>query len=76
MPELELDKVVAIVYTNYRGETDRREIIPIRQWFGSTDWHREAQWLLDAYDLSKAANRTFAMKDIHSWEAGRAASRV
>ena len=58
---------VSIVYTNYRGETGLRRIIPKRIWFGGTDWHPEEQWLLDAYDVKKKADRSFAMKDIRAW---------
>ena len=60
-------KVVNILYTNYRGETAIRKIIPKKIWFGSTDWHPGEQWLLDAEDLEKKADRSFAMKDIKSW---------
>ena len=36
-------KAVKILYTNYRGETSYREILPEKIWFGSTEWHPEAQ---------------------------------
>ena len=58
---------VKIVYTNYRGETAIREIVPKRIWYGKTDWHPEEQWLLDAYDPGKGADRSFAMKDVRVW---------
>jgi predicted DNA-binding transcriptional regulator YafY len=58
---------VQILYTNYRGETAVRTILPIKIWFGATDWHPEAQWLLDAIDFEKGAKRSFALKDIKSW---------
>ena len=58
---------VNIVYTNYRGETSIRKIIPKKIWFGKTDWHPEDQWLMDAIDLEKNAERSFALKDIKSW---------
>jgi hypothetical protein len=61
------EQKVNILYTNYRGETDVRAIIPIKIWFGATDWHPEAQWLLDAVDIKKSANRSFALKDIKAW---------
>ncbi len=60
-------EVVSIVYKNYRGETAERQIIPRKIWFGGTDWHPEKQWLLDAFDIGKKADRSFAMKDISSW---------
>ena len=52
-----------IVYRNWRGEVAERTIIPHRFWFGSTKWHPEPQWLLDAEDLSKGAMRSFSAKD-------------
>lgn len=60
-------KTVSILYTNYRGETAIRKIIPKEIWFGKTEWHPEEQWLLNAHDIEKKADRSFAMKDIKSW---------
>jgi len=60
-------KTVRILYTNYRGETSLRTIVPEKIWFGSTEWHPESQWLLDALDLEKSQGRSFAMKDIRAW---------
>jgi len=54
---------VVLTYTNYRGETAERRIIPFEVWFGSTEWHPEPQWLLRAYDCEKKADRDFALKD-------------
>ncbi len=62
------EEVVAIVYTNYRGETAERQIVPQKLWFGSTEYHPEKQWLLDAFDVDKNAERTFAVKDIENWK--------
>ena len=64
-------QLVTVVYTNYRGETSIRRIIPKRIWFGNTDWHPEPAWLLDAYDVEKEADRSFAMKDIRTWFTGK-----
>lgn len=61
------EKAVRVVYTNYRRETSERTILPERLWFGSTPWHPEPQWLLDAVDLEKGERRSFAVADIHSW---------
>jgi predicted DNA-binding transcriptional regulator YafY len=65
--DLEKEKIVKILYTNYRGETAVRSVIPIKIWFGKTDWHPEFQWLLEAFDIDKQAERSFAVKDIKSW---------
>lgn len=61
------ERAVRILYTNYRGETGLRRIVPERIHFGSTEWHSEPQWLLDALDVEKNAKRSFAMKDIRAW---------
>jgi predicted DNA-binding transcriptional regulator YafY len=63
------EKAIRILYTNYRGETALRTVIPERLHFGSTEWHPEPQWLLDALDLEKGQSRTFAMKDVRAWLA-------
>jgi predicted DNA-binding transcriptional regulator YafY len=60
-------KAIKIVYTNYRGETALRKVLPQRVWFGSTEWHPEEQWLLEAIDLDKGASRSFALRDIQSY---------
>ncbi|MFA6429199.1 MAG: hypothetical protein WCV84_01740 [Patescibacteria group bacterium] len=65
--ELADQKVVTILYTNYKGETRLRRIVPIEMWFGSTEYHQDAQWLLKATDVEKNAERNFAMKDIRAW---------
>jgi predicted DNA-binding transcriptional regulator YafY len=63
------ERTVRILYTNYRGETTLRRIVPERVHFASTDWHPKPQWLLDALDVERNAMRSFAMKDIRSWIA-------
>lgn len=64
--DVAVGKALNIVYTNYRGETSIRRIVPERIWFGATDWHPEEQWLLEAVDLDKHAARSFALKDIRT----------
>ena len=61
---------VHIDYVNYRGERGRREIIPHRIEWSSSQWHPEPQWLLVAFDCQKNEMRSFAMKDIASWAPG------
>ena len=64
---MEKEKIVTMVYTNYKGKTAVRRIIPKNIVYGHTEWHPENQWLMDAYDIEKKADRTFAMKDIKTW---------
>lgn len=68
-PSLSYDphKTIRIVYKNYRGETAQREVVPKRVWFGATEWHPEEQWLLDAIDIKKGAERSFALRDIQAY---------
>jgi hypothetical protein len=56
-------ETVKLVYTNYRGETSERTIVPKSVRFGSTERHPEPQWLLLAFDVDKQADREFALKD-------------
>lgn len=56
-------------YTNYRGErkirlVDFADNVP---YLGSTEWHREPQWLISGWDIEKKAMRTFALASIHEW---------
>lgn len=60
---------IEIDYTNYKGERSKRLIHPFNLKFGSNQWHATNQYLLTAWDFEKDAERTFAMKDIHSWNS-------
>lgn len=65
LPAKRPDQPAHIVeYTNWRGETARRTIIPIRMWWGATEWHPEEQWILTAWDVEKDAARDFAWQDM------------
>lgn len=69
IPDKENNKgAVSIQYTNWKGVQSIRRIMPIKMFYESNEFHTEKQWLLLAYDLDKGAERTFAVKDIHSWE--------
>jgi predicted DNA-binding transcriptional regulator YafY len=65
-------------YTNWKGETEMRKIVPICLRFGVSEHHKASYdlnvhedeqgggiWLLEAFDMDKQALRTFALKDIH-----------
>jgi predicted DNA-binding transcriptional regulator YafY len=58
---------VIIDYTNWKGERSNRTILPINIYWGSNEWHKDMQWLLEAHDIEKGAPRNFALKDIPSW---------
>lgn len=58
---------VIILYTNWKGDTSYRNIVPKSVEFKSTEWHPEEQWILNAFDVDKQADRGFALKDIKEW---------
>lgn len=60
------NQIVEVDYTNWRGIRSTRKILPIRIFFGSNEFHTESQWLLEALDIERQENRTFALKNIHS----------
>jgi hypothetical protein len=55
---------IRIRYTNYRGETALRNVRPLRIWHGTTKWHPEPQWLMDAIDTDRGVERAFALRDV------------
>lgn len=60
---------VEILYTNYKGERAWRRILPLKIWFGSTEWHPAEQWFMDAEDIDRKATRSFALCDIVNWRS-------
>ncbi len=64
------DAKLRFFYKNYKGEEAWRSVIPIRIWFGTTEWHPEPGWLLRAIDTDKGAERDFAFSGIRSTYAG------
>lgn len=61
--------LVQFTYRNHRSETALRTARPIRIWFGSTAFHADAQWLLEAWDLGRRATRDFALANIEGgWQ--------
>lgn len=64
----ELRQVAAFTYRNHRGEVARRRVLPTSIRFAATEWHPEPQWLMDAWDLDRQAERAFAMRDMTEFE--------
>lgn len=64
---LRMQQAVKVVYTNWRGETAERSIIPVSVAWGKTEWHPEEQWLLKVWDIERQAYRDYALKDIKEW---------
>ena len=62
--------MIAIDYTNYKGERSMRVVIPIDFWYGTSEFHKGEQWFMCASDVMRqSVHRHFAMKDIHGWHA-------
>lgn len=59
-----------IDYTNWRGERRIREILPLRLWYGATEWHPIPTYLLKAIDLEDGKTKDFTMGTIHEWVSG------
>jgi predicted DNA-binding transcriptional regulator YafY len=68
MGESSSERVVEIGYINHRSVRSFRRVEPLRLWFGSVKWHPGPQWIMEAFDLEKQANRSFAMNGIFSWK--------
>jgi hypothetical protein len=56
------------LYTNWRGETRERHLVPMTLWYGSTSYHPEPQWLLRCMDLEKCEVRDMALAGFHPTE--------
>lgn len=65
-------KYLEIDYTNHAGERSTRRISDPEFWYGSTNWHTQPQWLINAFDMDKRAERDFALCDVHAWKARKA----
>lgn len=63
----EPEMCVRFFYKNWRGESAWRRVKPISIWYGSTEHHKESQWLLRAYDWDRNDFRDFAMSCISEW---------
>lgn len=59
-----LDTALEGIYTNWKGETKSRKIVPLSLRYGATEWHPEKQWLLIAKD-EKGNKKEFALKDFN-----------
>ncbi len=66
-PEQITEHAVRVRYTNWRGQTAERLIVPIEIYWGNTEWHKKDQWLLKVWDLERGAYRAYALKDIKEW---------
>lgn len=61
------DLAVSVTYKNWQGQVGERKIIPLSTSYGSTEYHKEPQWLLRVWDVDKRDYRVYAMRDIQKW---------
>lgn len=61
---------VVITYVNHRGERSRRMILPVVIVFTSSSYHEGVgmEWMLEAWDETKQAMRTFRLTQIEKTE--------
>lgn len=62
--DIKNEQTLKFKYTNWKGETSIREVIPQEIYYGHTEWHPEDGWLLKALDVEKNEERHFSVKDI------------
>jgi hypothetical protein len=56
------------MYTNYRGQSEERILLPRAVWWGTTPYHPESQWFLRAKDDVRKVKRDFALKDFSAFD--------
>jgi hypothetical protein len=59
-----LNSTLRITYKNYRNVIEERVVTPKSVFYGSTRYHPDEQWLLEARCHSRKDNRVFAIRDI------------
>jgi hypothetical protein len=69
-------KTVQFRYENHAGKTELRWVLPLRVFWGHTEYYPEDQWLLEAFDLRRKAVRTFAMYKVPCWQVADKSSVV
>ncbi len=57
-------KEIQFLYKNWRGEISTRTALPIKIWYGTTEWHPAEQWFIKAIDIEKGEERDFALLDM------------
>jgi hypothetical protein len=59
---------VILDYTNHRGERSLRKVDAQAIRRGISPYHEGEQLLVEAFDLDKGLDRTFALRDVHRWQ--------
>lgn len=56
-------RTIHVTYTNWRGRTRTREVLPQSVRYGATKHCPQPQWLLTAIDVETGESRDFALQD-------------
>jgi predicted DNA-binding transcriptional regulator YafY len=57
-------QVVRFRYRNWKGVVSERTARVTTLVYGTTEWHPQPQWLMQAFDMEKKSERTFALHDM------------
>ena len=58
------DQAIEVKYTNYRGETSIRKVVPTAVSYSEgNEWHPNPGWELVVYDVEKGETRFFRLQD-------------
>ncbi len=55
------DRVIHLLYRNYRGDVSWRRVVPCGLHHGTTDYHPIPGHLLQAWDCEKQSYRTYSL---------------
>lgn len=64
MIQLAAGAKIAFHYKNWQGRDGVRTVLALYLWRGTTQWHKDDQWFLHAYDPSIGKIREFALNDM------------
>lgn len=51
-------------YVNYKGEAETRDVIFKGLDYGDNEWYPERQWFMRCHDVTRNADRSFALSKI------------
>ena len=58
-------RVLRFFYRNWKGKCSYRSIKGVPEfWYGTTEHHKEPQWIMTGFDIDKDSIRYFAVADI------------
>jgi hypothetical protein len=64
MAEVNRGDLIHFKYKNWKGVTSERKAIVNGIFWGSTEYHKENQFLLKGFDLDKMEERDYALRDV------------